>query len=634
MTEVYIDQQRVFFKENTNLKLTIENTFFEDAGSYTLDVIFPLHIEENRKAFGAINRLDVSKQYKTFDAMIVVDSRVVFKGTAKITNISDAEVKLQMLSGNSHVKFWTKAQKMYIDELHYEYTDTNHSFDGYATDEAFFGTPLIMAGTFPGKKGVYCYVPTMDENGSEPVSNCYKGLWNEQHLMINVAEQNRLYHQAEPLPYPETRNYYIEMARECISPNLMFVARWIFNYLGYTVNRNDVDNDFVNGIYIATARNTTTFKRHDGRSNSADEMSMAKALPHWTIEEFIKQLQNFLNVTVIFNDIDGTVDIIQSAYTDGVVDISDVTQDEYEVEVIDDEDVESNLYDSNVNYKKGDSEYHGIDLVEREVIDSFNEIKCTSAESESQWESMTAEDKKVSIWTTPSGQFCAKITGEENNETLERIRFNHFGSIVRNSENDNDVELKISPVATTTEVEMPVFEWDSSGNFSNIYRDAFQYRWTCKQVALCLQNQYEAANKATVWDAINGTQEEESEKEDIMQVFLMDDKAVPTGFYHLTYQMPFTHWDYNRPNNNVEHKNWSLALANDNSTFYIGKFHELARRQNRNAEHRVKFTADRIPSVYAIFLIRNKRYACKKLEVQFGAEGMEKVVNGYFEEIL
>src|SRR5574344_398046 len=101
MAEVSIDQQRVFFKENTNLKLTIENTFFEDAGSYTLDVIFPLHIEENRKAFGAINRLDVSKQYKTFDAMIVVDSRVVFKGTAKITNISDAEVKLQMLSGNS-----------------------------------------------------------------------------------------------------------------------------------------------------------------------------------------------------------------------------------------------------------------------------------------------------------------------------------------------------------------------------------------------------------------------------------------------------------------------------------------------------------------------------------------------------
>ena len=635
MTEVYINQQRVYFKENTSLKLTIENTFFEEAGSYTLDVVFPLDIDENRKAFGPVNRLDVSKRYQTFDAMIVVDSRVVFKGTAKITNISSTEVKLQLLSGNSHVKFWTKAQKMYIDEFHYEYTDTNRSFDGYATDEAGFGTPLIMAGTFPGKKGVYCYVPTLDEAGSTPPGGSYMGLWNEQHLMINIAEQQRLYHNDEPLAYPETRNYYIEMTRECISPNLMFVARWIFNHLGYTINRNDVDNDFVNGIYIATARNTTTFKTHDnGRNNSADEMSMAKALPHWTVEEFIKQLQNFLNVTVIFNDITGTVDIIQSAYTDGVVDISDVTKDEYEVEVIDDEDVASNLYDSNVNYKKGESEYHNVDLVEREVIDSFSEIKCTAAESAAQWESMSAEEKKVSIWTTPEGQFCAKITAEENNETLERIRFNHFGSIVRNTDNDNDVELKISPVATTIEVKMPVFEWDSSGNFSNIYRDAFEYRWTCNQVVLCLQNQYEAANKPTVWDAINGTQEEEGQKEDIMQVFLMDDKAVPTGFYHLTYQMPFTHWAYNRPNNNVEHKNWSLSLANDNSTHYIGQLHEAARSQNRNAEHRVVFTADRIPSVYSIFLIRNKRYACKKLEVQFGAEGMEKIVNGYFEELL
>ena len=629
MTEVYINQQRVFFKENTSLKLTIENTFFEDAGSYTLDVVFPLDIDENRKAFGAVNRLDVSKRYKTFDAMIVVDSRVVFKGTAKTTNISDTEVKLQLLSGNSHVKFWTKAQKMYIDEFHYEYTDTNHSFDGYATEEAFFGTPLITAGTFPGKKGVYCYVPTMDENGSKPVENCYKELWNEQHLLINVAEQQRLYHGAEPLSDAATRRYYLEMARQCISPNLMFVAKWIFNHLGYTISRNDVDNDFVNGIYIATARNTTTFRRHDGSTNSADEMSMAKALPHWTVEEFIKQLQNFLNVTVVFDDIKGTVDIIQSAYTDGVVDISDVVLDEYEAEMIDDVDVESNLYDSNVNYKKGQSAYHGVDLVEREVIKAFKEISCTASESESQWASMSADDKKVSIWTTEAGQFCTKITPLENGETLERIRFNHFGSIVRNSENDNDVELKISPVATTTEVEMPVFEWD----FPGVYR-AMDPRWTCKQVVLCLQNQYEAANKPTVWDAINGTQEEESEKEDIMQVFLMDDKAVPTGFYHLTYQMPFTHCGYNLPNANVEHKSWSLSLAHDDSSRYIGQLHEMARTQNRNAEQRVKFTADRIPSVYAIFLIRNKRYACKKLEVQFGAEGMEKVVNGYFEEIL
>lgn len=627
MTEVYIDQQRVYMKEGTSLKLTIENTFFQNAGSYTLEVAFPLDIEQNRKVFGAVNRVDVSKRYQTFEAMVIADSRLVFKGTAKVTGVNDREVKLQLLSGNSKVRFWSKASKMYIDEFHYEYTDTNHSMDGWATDEAFWNTPLITAGTFPGKKGVYCYVPVLDENGSAPV-DAYKGLWNEQVLAINTWEQTALYH-GEPF---ESMPYYIQMRRDCISPNLMFVAKWIFQHMGYTIARNDVDNVFVNGIYIACARRTTNFRRGDGgANNSADEMSMAKALPHWTVEEFVKQLQNFLNVTVIFDDIKGTVDIIRSAYTDGTVDITGSTEDEYEVEVIDDEDVESNLYDSNVKYKKGASEYHGIDMVEREVIRSFNEIECTATEAQSQWNTMSADDKKMAVWTTGQGQFCAKVTVDGENETLERIRFNHFGGIVRNTANDNDVELKISPVATTTEIDMPIVDYDGS---VNIYFDISGPKWYCKQTVLCLQNQYEGANKPTVWDAINGTQQEESEKEDIMQVFLMDDRAVPTGFYHLTFQVPFTHWDYNRPSSSVVHENWSLALANDNSSYSIGSLHHSARSQNRNAEQRFSFISDSIPSVYAVYMLRNKSYACKKLEVHFTAEGMDKLVTGYFEEIL
>ena len=625
MTEVYINRQRVFFKENTTLKLTIENTFFEDAGSYTLDVVFPLDIEQNSRVFGAIHRIDVSKHYQTFDAMIIVDSKVVFKGTAKITSVNDSEVKLQMLSGNSHVKFWTKAQKMYIDEFRYEYTDTNTSLDGFQSWE-YFGCPLIKAGIFPGRKGVYCYVPILDENGSHPEENNYKGLWNEHKMYINTDDQMVLY-RGGTLPYEP--HFYIELRRDCICPNLMFVLSWILQHLGYKIGRNDLDTDFANGIYIATATRTTIFRTHS-TDNSADEMAMAKALPHWTVEEFIKQLQNFLNVTVIFDDIKGTVDIIGSAYTDGVTDITDSTEDEYEAEVIDDEDVASNLYDSNVKYKEGASEYHGIDMVEREVIDSFNEIECTYDEMLSQWVSMSDEDKKRAIWTTEQGQFCAKVTAEGGAETLERIRFNHFGSIVRNSENDNDVELKISPVATTTDIDMPVFEYQAPSG--QVVRG--EKRWDVRQTVLCLQNQYEAANKPSVWDAINGTQEEGREKEDVMQVFLMDGLQMKSLFYDIPFQPPFTHHDLNCPSTRSAHASWSLALANDDSQDSIARLHRTSRRQNRNTEHRIKFVADTPPSVYSVFMVRNKRYACKKLEVRFDADGMEKEITGYFEEIL
>lgn len=413
----------------------------------------------------------------------------------------------------------------------------------------------------------------------------------------------------------------------------MFVFRWIVGHLGYTIRRNDRDSVFLNSIYIATARRTTVASNNYNMKSSSEEKAMAKALPHWTVEEFIKQLQNFLNATIIFDDLTGTVDIISDTFTDGVIDITDSVEDEYEVEVIDDEDVEANLYDSNVNYKEGASEYHDIDMVDNEVIKTFTEVKCTHDQFLAQWAEMSDADKKITIWTTEKGQYCAKINVDEHgNETLEKIRFNHFGGIVRNTANDNDIELKISPVATTKEIDMHIYTYYTTQNGARIYMG--DPKATCKQTVLCLQNQYEAANKSTVWDAINGEHAEDSPKEDIMQVFLMDDKAIPSGYYHLTFQTPFTHCNYNLPNNSVIHSDWSLSLANDNTSHNIGKLHITARTQNRNAEHRIKFLADKIPSVYSIFVVRNKRYACKKLEVQFDARGMNKEINGYFEEIL
>ena len=634
MTELFLksgnsEWQHVNFLDTENIRLTIENTFFENSGSYTLDVTLPLHTPENLSFFGAINRLDTSKRYRSFETMMIADSRVVFKGTGRITSITDTEAKIQMLSGNSSVKFWTKAQKLYIDELHFEYTDNRSSFDDYVAGDGFDGVSIINAGSFPGRKGIFCYVPVLDENDPGSESELSNGLLNEHRLMINNDEFAVITHGGTDGDDPE----YIEACRDSICPNLMFVTRWIFEHLGYTINRNDRNDDLVNSIYIATARKTTVKSTHYNNKSSSEEMAMAKALPHWTVEEFIKQLQNFLNVTVVFNDIDGTVDIVSSAYTDGEIDITSSVVEQFEVDMIDDEDVNENLYDSNVKYKEGASDYHTIDMVDREIIKTFQEIRCSFQEFLSQWDSMSDEEKKITIWTTEEGQYCAKIIdGGNNTESMERIRFNHFGSLERNTVNENDVELKISPVATTTEVEMRIFTYYSSGG--RIYRDAFERKGTCKQTVLCLQNQFEAVNKSTVWDAINGEQENETEKEDIMQVFLMDDKAVPSGFYHLTYQIPFTHWDYNRPRDSVNHKSWSLSLDHDNSDNFIGKYHLSSRRQNRNAEHRIKFLSDMIPSVFSIYIIRNKRYACKKLEVQFSNKGMEKLISGYFEEIL
>lgn len=620
MTEVFLNKQRAILKEDSKLKLTIENTFFEDSGSYTLDVTFPLDIEENRKVFGSINRIEVTKRFVTFDATILVDSKMVFKGTAKITNINDKEVKLQMLSGRSHVKFWTKAEKMYIDRLHYEYTDRNNTLEGFVQYESFLGYPIVKAGSFPGKRGQFCYVPIKDVNGSKPGKDSYQGLWNEHKLMI-YGDDLMVLSQGGTFPAGYTVQYYIEISRQCICPNLMFVAKWIFGHLGYTVRRNDRDNDFVNSIYIANATRTTTQPRNNS-NNSADEDAMAKALPHWTVEEFIKQFQNFLNVKVIFDDIENAVDIVDSVYDEGSIDITNQIEDEYEVELFDDEDAKEMLYDSNLRYKKGalGGEYR-LDMIDQEVLSPFTLLKFPSSSGVwSSFESMSVEERKKYVWqdNLNGRQYCANSEGN-------MASINAFGCLVRNENNQNDIELKISPVSITKEVKMPVFEFGGGGGAK--YRG--EKKTECKQTVLCLENQYEAASKPTVWDAITGETESEEKKEDIMQVFFMDGREHSTGFYASKTQYPFTDFVLQDGYYGIS---YSFSLIR-NRAGSIGYYHKQAVKQNRNAEHRFKFRAKTIPSVYSIFLVRNKRYACKKMEVQFDNKGMDESIMGYFEEI-
>ncbi len=622
MTEVYINQKRVFFKENTSLKLTVENTFFEDSGSYTLDVVFPLDIEQNRIVFGNVNRIEATKRYVTFDAKILVDSKVVFVGTAKITNINDTEVKLQMLSGNSRVKFWTKAEGMYIDEFHYVYTDTDQTFDEYYAQEGFFGKPLIRAGSFPGKRGVYCYVTVKDTGGSEPATASFQHTWNEQVFLISHDDVEAMSH-GGTIDNPQ---FYAEIRRECIQPNLMFVLNWVVEHLGYTIRRNDRDSQYVRDIYIATATQTNTWSAPN-YSNSADEDAMAKALPHWTVQEFIEQLQKFLNVKFVFDDINHAVDIIDTIYHDGTIDITDKVEDEYEAEMIDDEDVREMIYDSNLVYKKGSiGSYARPDMVEPETIKAFRLLKFSSVgDIFGSFDAMNAEDKKRTIWedTTNHRQYCMDASGNLR-------MFNHFGALIRNEENENSVELKISPVAITTDILLPICEYQVSGG--TIYADESMERpkWERPQTVLLLENQYRAANHPSVWDAANGSSDEETQKEDIMQVFFMDGSEMNIGFFTMKYQQPFT--DFNLQSG-YGNRAYSFSLMRRTS-WDIGGFHNSAQEQNVNAEQRFRFRSDNIPSVYSIFMVRNKKYACKKLEVQFDGDGMDEMILGYFEEIL
>ena len=54
MTQIYLDDTQLYMAEG-NIKLTRENAYFSQSGSYTLDVQLPLDIATNKIFFGNIH---------------------------------------------------------------------------------------------------------------------------------------------------------------------------------------------------------------------------------------------------------------------------------------------------------------------------------------------------------------------------------------------------------------------------------------------------------------------------------------------------------------------------------------------------------------------------------------------------
>lgn len=92
-----------------NIKVTYENQFVKDSGSYTYEVQFPMAILENKMIFKNVDRFDVSKKLATYDdCKLYVDNRLVISGKGTVTNITNSVVKLQIVGGKSRIKYNSK----------------------------------------------------------------------------------------------------------------------------------------------------------------------------------------------------------------------------------------------------------------------------------------------------------------------------------------------------------------------------------------------------------------------------------------------------------------------------------------------------------------------------------------------
>lgn len=607
--QIYVDNKLAALKKGTSFEYVSENRMFSGSDGYTLTITFPLKdCPDNLAIFGHINRADVAAQRVIFDCEI--RDRGFYKfGSITITEISESEVKTQFLEGRSEQNFDKTFDKVYINELDLG-SPTYRSITQITPSEAwepkhsapdFVALPWVndSSGNIQNKPE---YVPEVRKNGVL-VSNAYYK-WNETDT-TGLSWQ----------------------------PYLLFITKKICEAIGYATDFSPwEDNEEYKYLLIC---NTLPHAWYTPQ--------FARALPHWTVEEYFEKLELFLAgeftidhraKRISFNFTKAILNATKPVHLENVVE-------EHSTEVKVEEDQCDYSVMKNLVYKECDHDtwkYYSCDWFikgNQWNIERYNSMRdlMEANKIHKTWDGRRGRDyrpiDKILYAADCDAYFIIqtvsrKITDIRSVGGRMRIYFqytcrlrpiNLFGGRIVNDEDDADQEeIEFVPVRIDdTEAKygrcmfLSFSGYDEDTGIDS--EDKSQYPF--------LQSQTDEALKA-------GEKDKKAEYYDRIYVGFWDGSQNTQG------KLPYP-W--------VE----DIIIEDDWSNFIYAHF--SLRINNRLVSDRVapavdpkqkttfKFLSDTIPDVRSLYIIRGKRYICEKLTATFTENGMSQLIKGIFYQV-
>lgn len=611
------------------IKVTYANQYIEDSGSYTYDITFPMSIHANQVVFGNVHRFDVHKPTTAFDdCKLFADNRLFISGKGTVASVSESAVKLQIVGGKSRIKYNSKFEHHYIDDIDYPDVKITSGIDAMRYGQ--MGVTSVDCSTKPS---VVLVDLTNGVNVGQPGVALFYPIYDETHdCMSNylaAATFEKLTFEGHKLP-GGTVPFMRVLA---VQPNLLYVLKFILNSEGYTVIRNDYDCAPWRRLYVASARRSCLIKH---------------ALPHWSVYTFIEEFRKLFNASFVFDDVAMTASIIATNELTNNEAVSYDCLDEYSAEY--DEDGLSNLATSNVEYDFDDSterdwrEFIPLSVLKQYPVQTYdNTDAMTNAAS-----AMTVKERRSTIFKVGYTYYIWAMLPKDGNpeskdETEQRTLCGLFNPIMRDKESDNVVDLKMIPVAMSQrkrihskmllpftdripnkKVCMPSMSNDKDTSLDNMTVDD------------------DGEYYVSVQDAMQGadiSSNEEDADEKIRLMFcgdwvrdLKNGQVVRGGTF----------------GNDNTYTRYPICLTD--SRMYpkltgVGEdvslsLERMPYNNNVNVEidthnlYCVKFVTDDIPDPSKIYIFHNRRFVCQKIEMDVSNDGIGKLKTGYFYEML
>lgn len=619
MITCIINGHKAYPISTSSIKVTYANQYVTDEGEYTYDITFPMNILENRVIFKNVSRLEVKKNIAKYDdCKLFCNSQLIMSGVGTILSVNEKEIKLQIVGGKSRIKFNDRMTKHYIDEIPFGEADK----PGYTVDkgwsQGFKDLQKINdiyrldedKSQFLGVEGKWCFVPVRDET-NDMIANFVGVDRTKQFIGYNAP-------------------YIMNLA---VQPNLMHIFRKVVEYEGYTLKRNDFDCKPWNLLYIASAYKTR---------------ELCKALPHWSSYTFIEEFRKLFNATIVFDDIQKTCSVINASELTTADSIEVEPMDEYTTDY-DEDGSFSTSSTANLEYNLGNSANRdNYEVITKKVFDNFEivhskELMGANKQFASTTLSWSEKQKRQTIIEN-FGNFYVYMVDENDNKSWKPAGI--WSPLIRDSSSDDFVDLNISPAAQVVE----------NINFKSGLLEDKYYERRC---LLSMPNDKESDSKecdvdddgysyTSVQDALDdesALDNSEDEQECMNIFFILPGRVQSTdgSTTKLSWVGEKSRWpqfltDY-RINEGFRlgiahfedsHFSLSLCMKSEFGTTSLGTLHANGLKIDNKNCMEVKFKSDDIPDPSKIYIIRNKRFVCEKIEMEVKDDAIEPVYTGYF----
>ncbi|MCR4602477.1 MAG: hypothetical protein K5683_02940 [Prevotella sp.] len=634
MTYALINGEKAYPSLSGSIKLVLDNPNIKDSEEKTMEMVFPMSIPENREVFGNLHRLDTHFHTETFtDCQLICDNMVIIRGVGTITGITNKEVKLQILAGKSSARYKADAEKTFIDKIDYGEVASKYkvSVRGRGSSATLNMESELLSQGFWGEPGKYAFLPVYDETNDV----CY-----------NMPTYGY------PFPYNSEPHCLVTLFKwYSVQPNLMYVMKKVMEKLGYTVTYNRFDCAPWNRLYVCGHRRT---------------LDMAMSLPHWTIATFLDEFRKLFNAVYRFDSHAGTVSILAfNELDDTNVEVFEPAE---EFSSSFDEEGLEYLGSSNLQFSLSSCE-RGNDCLTQEVRKAFDYEEFETNEAfNTAWASWSQQKKLTTIIRLPSG-FWYGAPSFDDQGALVSIgvkRFGQFSPMVR----DDDakfIDLKICPVAMSTHeawvygtflkdmtfadgttgygLQAWQLTYSYSGLIANMDMEEVVFAQADDQNDTSTEDEkvFEYVTVAEVLENEEGLPDDK-EEDSIMEVLFASGRCFETNVVSRTgfYQFDLVRADV--PEAYTDSRDVSVLLTGDTLSLNkageltnIGAFHnggfQIRRTLDGNDEVQIPFLCDGKPDPTHIYMFRNKKFLCSKIEMNITERGIDRLKTGYFYEL-